>query len=149
MKSVQMGAMVCGCISSYGSGKIVILEGKITSQVYLKLMQKVIIPEGKRLIGDDFILQQDNAPIHTAKIVKRFITDSNIQYGLRKVLIENVWAWLKMKIAKKEPRNMTELKDYIMKTWSELIPEDCRKYTLSMQTRICNMSIRNGGHCGY
>ena len=79
MKSVQMGVMVWGCISSYVSGKIAILERKITSQVYLKLMQEVIIPEGKRLIGDDFILQQDNASIHTAKIVRKFITDNNIQ----------------------------------------------------------------------
>jgi len=68
-------------------------------------MQEVIIPEGKRLIGDDFILQQDNAPIHTAKIVKKFITDSNIQYLVWPPQspdlspIENVWAWLKMKIA--------------------------------------------------
>jgi len=74
-----MGAIVWACISSHGPGKIVILEGKITSQVYLKLMQEVIIPEGKRLIGDDFILQQDNASIHTAKIVRKFITDNNIQ----------------------------------------------------------------------
>ena len=86
MKSVQMNAMVWSCISSDGPGKIIILEEKITSQVYLKLMQEVIIPEGKRLIGNDFILQQDNAPIHTAKIVMKFITDSNIQYLLRKVL---------------------------------------------------------------
>ena len=147
--------MVWGCISSYGLTKIVILEGKITSQVYLKLMQEVIIPEGKRLFGDDFILQQDNAPTYTSKIVKKFITDSNIQCLVWPPQspdlspIENVWAWLKKKISEKEPRNMTELKDYIMKTWSELTSEDYRKYTLSMQTQICNMSVRNGGHCGY
>ena len=33
---------------------ILINLGKVNAQVYLKLLQGVIIPEGKRLIGHDF-----------------------------------------------------------------------------------------------
>lgn len=57
LKSMEQGIMIWGCVSYSGIGKIVILKGKVNSQVYLKLLKEVIIPEGKRLIGDDFIFQ--------------------------------------------------------------------------------------------
>lgn len=155
LKSLQKGVMVWGCISSYGVGKIVMLEGKVNATVYLKLLSEVIIPEGKRLIGDDFILQQDNAPIHTAKIVTEYLKNQHAH-----VLewppqspdlspIENVWDLLKSRIAAKEPRNINELKSCIKDVWENITSEECRKYTLSVPDRIAKMSQRNGGHSGY
>lgn len=155
LKSSQKGVIIWGCISSYGTGKIVILDGKVNSLVYLKLLQEIIITEGKRLIGENFVLQQDNAPIHTAKIVKEFFKRENINILEWPPLspdlspIENVWDLLKTRIAAKEPRNMIQLKECIKETWENITPEECRRFTLSVPNRICNMSLRNGGHSGY
>lgn len=155
LKSIQRGVMVWGCISCYGIGKIVLLEGKVNSDVYLNLLKDVIIPEGNRLIGNDFILQQDNAPIHKAKKVMEHLNNNNIELlewppqSPDLSPIENVWAWLKMKISEKCPRNINELKSSIAETWLTFTVEDCRKYTLSLPDRISMMSQRNGQHCGY
>lgn len=78
LKSFDKGVMVWGCMCSSGVGKIVIFEGKVTAVVYLQLLKDVIIPEGKRLIGEKCILQQDNAPIHKANVVKNYINSSSI-----------------------------------------------------------------------
>lgn len=155
LKSGDKGLMVWGCISAFGVGKIVVLEGKTDSQVYLNLMKNVIVPEGKRLIGEDFILQQDNAPIHKAKIVSKYIADENINIlewppqSPDLSPIENTWAWLKTKISESGPRNLTELKDLIIETWQSFTPEMCRKYVLSLPRRLALMSQNNGGHCGH
>lgn len=155
LKSMGRGLMMWGCISAYGVGKIVLLEGRVCSRVYLNLMKDVIIPEGKRLIGDEFVLQQDNAPIHTAKIVKDFVASSNINVlewppqSPDLAPIENVWSILKIRVAERTPRSLAELKTAIMESWSSITPAECRKAILSMPTRIGIMSQRNGGHCGY
>lgn len=155
LKSMDRGIMVWGCFSAYGVGQILPISGRINSTVYLKVLQEVIIPEGKRLIGDDFILQQDNAPIHKAKIVMNYLKNNNIN-----VLdwppqspdlspIENMWALLKLKIAEKKPKNINELKLFIMETWQTFTVEECTKYVLSLPHRISKMSQRKGYHCGY
>ena len=54
--------------------QIVILDGEVNVQDYLKLLDEVIIHEGKRHIERNFTLQQDNALIHKANIVMNYLT---------------------------------------------------------------------------
>ena len=107
------------------------------------------------MIGDDFILQQNNAPIHTAKIVKK-----HLQENLINILewppqspdlspIENMWSILKLRIAEHRPRNIKELENLIEKTWQLFSIDECRKYMLSLPDRLAKLSLRNGHHCGY
>ena len=78
LKSIMnQGIMVWGCVSRFGVGKIVILKGKVNSQISFNLLKEVIIPKGKRLRGDNFILQQDNAPIHKAKTLIKYLQKCN------------------------------------------------------------------------
>ena len=55
LKEDNKGLMVWSCISAEGVGEIVVPEGKVNAQVYHNLMKDVIIPEGRQLIGEDFI----------------------------------------------------------------------------------------------
>lgn len=55
--------MVSGCIS--GNGVILI-------------WWKTSAPEAKRLIGENVILHQDNAPTHKAKIDLKFLSEEDI-----------------------------------------------------------------------
>ncbi|GAB0088231.1 hypothetical protein DMENIID0001_026240 [Sergentomyia squamirostris] len=109
VKGAGQGVMVWGCMAASSVGRLVMLEGKVNSAVYLKLMQEVIIPEGRRIIGDDFILQQDNAPIHKAKIITKYLAEAGANVMTWPPQspdlspIENLWAMLKIKIA--EQRN--------------------------------------------
>lgn len=155
LKTQDRGIMVWGCFSAYGVGKVVCLRGKINSQIYLKLLQEVIIPEGKHLIGPDFILQQDNAPIHKAKIVSDYLRNEKInilQWPPQSPdlsPIENMWSWLKHKVSQRTPKNLDELQKCIEEIWPTFTVEDCRKYALSVQRRLVVMSDKNGDHCEY
>ena len=44
-----------------------------------KILEETAIPEGRRLIGQNFILQQDNVSIHTAKLLKNYFRRENIK----------------------------------------------------------------------
>ena len=77
--SLERGLMIWVCLSAYGIGSIVILEGTMTAAVYLQIFEKTAIPEDRWLIGQNFILQQDNVPIHTAKLIKDYFRRENIK----------------------------------------------------------------------
>lgn len=155
LKSLDKGIMIWGCMSSMGVGKIVILEGRVNAAVYLNLLKDVIIPEAQRLIGSDYILQQDNAPIHCAKIVKDYIRNENLNIltwppqSPDLSPIENVWSLLKSRIAEKAPRNLVQLRQYIEEIWPTIDPLVCQKYVFSVPTRLATMASRKGASCGY
>ena len=46
-KSLERGLMIWRCLSAYGIGSIVILEGRMTAAVYLKILEETAIPEGR------------------------------------------------------------------------------------------------------
>lgn len=80
-------------------------QGGVTSQVIQDLYQ-AFLPE---FIGPDDIFMQDNAPVHTARIVKQVLKDFHIQvmvwppYLPDLNLIENLWAIMKQGIYKLYP----------------------------------------------
>ena len=63
VKFIQIGVIVWECISLYGVGKLVIFDGTVDRKIYLNIIKEVITPEGKRLMREHFILQQDNFKI--------------------------------------------------------------------------------------
>lgn len=74
---MNQGIMIWGCFSANGIEKIVPLSGRVNPKIYLKLLEQ-IIREEKRVIGNDFIQQHDNTPIHKAKIVMNYKKNNNI-----------------------------------------------------------------------
>ena len=78
LKSLDRGLMIWGYLSAYGTGSILIVEGRMTATVYLKILEETAIPENTRLIGQNVNLQKDNAPIHTAKLIKYYFRRENI-----------------------------------------------------------------------
>ena len=118
-------------------------------------MKEVVIPEGKRLIGDNFILQQDNAPIHKAKKISEYLINNNINslewppQSPDLSPIENVCSWMKLKVSERMPQSINDLKKKIKETWESFPTEECRNYTLLISDRISKMFLYIYGHCGY
>ena len=80
-------------------------RGGVTSRVIRDLYQ-AFLPE---FIGPNDIFMQDNAPVHTARIVKQVLEDLHIQvmvwppYSPDLNPIENLWALMKQEIYKRHP----------------------------------------------
>lgn len=69
------GVMVWGCFSGDQTGHLTFIDQKITADVYIHTLQHHLEPSVIELFGDtcDFIFQQDNAPVHTAKKVCKLL----------------------------------------------------------------------------
>jgi hypothetical protein len=70
--------MVWGGISVRGVSRLKLIVGKMDAAAYKKILQHNVIPDGKKLLGKGFILQQDNDPKHAANIVKRYLNSKEI-----------------------------------------------------------------------
>lgn len=71
------GIMIWAGIGYYGRYKVYLsLFCKMNAKNYLELISKQIERYAIRIFG--FIFQQDNAAVHTAKIVKSYFEANNI-----------------------------------------------------------------------
>jgi transposase len=123
------GIMVWGCFSQNGIGKLVFIDGIMDAAQYVSILSTNLTDSAKMMNLQDFILQQDNDPKHTAKISKNYFTENWIN-----VLdwppqspdmnpIESLWGILKEKVAKRMPKNLKEEKEYLSIEWYN-IPKD-------------------------
>ena len=72
VKSGQQGVMVWECFAKHNFNPLVKLEGRITAAIYKKVLKNNLIPFLEDLDNqDNYFFQEDNAPIHTANIIKR------------------------------------------------------------------------------
>ena len=103
-KKRQMGGgsvMVWGCITSDGSLFIKFIDGKYRSTDYLKDLKTLFIPwMDNKFGGRNYIFQQDNASIHSSRLVMDWFRKEKIpliEWPSRSPdfnIIENVWKML-------------------------------------------------------
>ena len=73
------------------------VTGKIKSDEYIETLREEAIPIIRDLIGDDFVLQQDNCSVHVLSKTLEFLEGAAIEVlpwpsrSLDLNLIENVW----------------------------------------------------------
>ena len=60
--------MIWGVFSSNGKAELVVMKGRQNAQKYVEVLETSLRPFGKVHHGQDFILHQDNASIHTTKV---------------------------------------------------------------------------------
>ena len=152
------GIMVWGAISANGKLPLVIMNGKFNAAQYVQMVDEAcLFEEGSRLCGQDFVFQQDNALIHTARATTEYFHAMGIN-----VLpwpaqspdvnpIENAWGWLTRQVYKdgKQYNTVADLKTAILKAWEEIPGEYLHKLISSTKNKIFELINRNGKKTHY
>ncbi|CAM4579088.1 unnamed protein product [Leuciscus chuanchicus] len=135
--------MVWGAMSAAGVGPLCFIKGRVNAASYQEILEHSMLPSAEKLYGDeDFILQHDLAPAHSAKTTGKWFTDHGIT-----VLnwpanssdlnpIENLWDIVKRKLRDARPNTLDELKAAIQASWASITPQQCHRLIASMPRRI-------------
>ena len=142
--------IVWGCFSSNGVGNICTIEGNMNAKMYNRILSDQMFPSAQRLIGSNYVFQQDNDPKHTSGAVQNFLKKKKV-----KVLdwpsqspdlnpIENLWFKLKRDIHQEKCTKKTELAAVMKKCWSMITPEYCEALIESMPRRMDKVVAAKG-----
>uniref|UniRef100_A0A3Q0QWA4 Tc1-like transposase DDE domain-containing protein n=1 Tax=Amphilophus citrinellus TaxID=61819 RepID=A0A3Q0QWA4_AMPCI len=71
--------MIWGAFSFNGTMELQFVQGRQTAAGYVEMLQRAsLMTEGPRLCGNDWVFQQDNAAVHSARLTKDFFQENNI-----------------------------------------------------------------------
>lgn len=142
-------------LSYNGVGKLVFLQGRWNRHVYKDILSENLKEEGERLIGRDFQFQDDNDPVHKAKIVATWIKRNKISKlewppeSSDLSPIENLWHLLKRKLSLRRYSNEDEFKEIIKEEWDSLQTSVCQSLIESMPRRLQAVISAYGGVTKY
>lgn len=150
--------MIWGCMSHHGFGRIHVVTGMMNSQQYIDVLRSRLIPQAAEWYPDNWVFQQDNAPCHTSKAVKRVMTDEGLvvlpwpSNSPDMNPIETLWAVLKNKLRQKTIASRQALINEILNIGvrdnevSRQLTETARKLVAGMPDRIRALIEAKGGH---
>ena len=105
------------------------------------------LPEIEDLLGDEWQFQQDNDLKHTSRLAKNFLQDN-----MPEVIdwpsnspdlnpIENLWSIVKRNVEKKMPKNISDLRHFMIEEWND-IPQSTLIGLVRSMKRRCELVIR-------
>ena len=70
--------MVRAGVGYFGKTSIKFIVGRMCSVRYINLIKEQINNHAELISGPDYIFQQDNAPVHTSRLVQSYFHENNI-----------------------------------------------------------------------
>jgi transposase len=151
--------MIWGSMTYHGVGDASWIQGKMNSEDYIDVLNDYVIAsrDWYDMDPETFIFQQDNASVHTARIVMEYFDDNNIT-----VLdwpacspdlnpIEHLWSHLKKELLfyAEPPESMEELWERVQDVWTKIPIVYIQKLYESMPRRMEAVVRSCGGHTKY
>ncbi|TMW48876.1 hypothetical protein DOY81_006040, partial [Sarcophaga bullata] len=136
---------------------ICFISHKMNAENYVELLDNVFVEFAEENYGNNFIFQQDNAPIYVAKRTKAFFEEKDIAVldwpPLSPDLnpAENLWGILSAEIYKSGMiyKSIKELKETLIKKWDKIPQNELQKLINSMPLRLNEVIKNRGGHTYY
>ena len=134
-----------------------IVQGNMNSHYYREnVLQAIVLPLRNR-VGDRFVLMDDNARPHRARIITTFLEDNNIQRMEWPAMspdlnpIENIWGILTTMIRNRNPAitNVATLTAALQEEWNNIPQEVIRNTVVSMRSRCLQCVNLNGAFTHY
>ena len=146
--------MVWGCFAGNQTGDLYKISGILNQRGYHSILQRHAKPSGLRLVGQPFVLQQDNDPKHTSNLCKNYLAKKEAEGKLKLMTwpaqspdlnpIELVWDELDRKVRNKQPTNAVNLYEMLTEAWDE-ISSDYLMKLIARMPRVCNAVIKAKG----
>lgn len=139
-------------------GPLILHSGSVTGAVHAELLTEHAIPALKAMFPrKNGIFQQDNAPVHTAKVAQAVLAEAKVRAlpwpanspDLNP--IENLWSVMQENLRKRTPppSNLTELKRMVQEEWVALPESLLHNLVESMPRRVNAVIEANGGPTPY
>lgn len=126
------------------------------AELYTNILERTLLPFLHKVYPNGHRFMQDNDPKHTSLQAKSFFTDNSINWWRTPAEspdlnpIENLWHELKEYIRREvKPTCKNELVEGIIKFWTTVTPEKCRKYIGHLHKVIPKVIEVNGAATGY
>jgi len=114
----------------------------MTTEKYTDMLQNRVFPVLRDSTDDNFMLQQDGASAHTAKIVGHMLEEEGVETLVWPARspdlnpMENVWHLLKNNVYKRSPNTVNQLEDYILDEWDRLEDATVQSVVRSFPSRL-------------
>ena len=135
----------------------VIDRGTITGIRYRDEILEPIVRPFAGAMGDRFVLMQDNARPHTARVSLNFLEEEGIEvmdWPARSPdlnPIEHVWDILRRRVVQRHhpPRVVLDLRRALVEEWDAIPQNDIQRPIQSMPKRCLECIQARGGHTHY
>lgn len=146
------GIMIWASFGWQYKGNIVFIENRMNANDYQNILKNQIQHISNSFEDDNWIFQQDNAPIHNAKANLTWFKQQKVKLLKWPPLspdlnpIENLWGLLVRRVYSggRQFYTKNELKTAILKAWDEVSLDQLNNLVKSMPNRIYEV-IRLGG----
>ena len=135
---------------SHATGKV--CKG-VTQEEYQDVMDRTLIPEGRRLLRRGFTVYQDGASVHTAHSTRekwRRVPDVRLLQGSRKSpdlnICENCWELLERQTYGRTFRSARSFQRAVEAAWRTIPLSTIRKLYGSYPRRLRKVKEMRGGH---
>ncbi len=127
------------------------VKERMNGAMYREILSENLLPSARALkMKCGWVFQHDSDPKHTARATKEWLRKKHF-----KVLewpsqspdlnpIENLWRELKVRVAQRQPQNITALEEICMEEWAKIPATVCENLVKTYRKRLISVIANKG-----